>query len=623
MCGIVGYVGPRPVADVICTGLLQLEYRGYDSAGIAYVSGDGRTAIVERAVRPKDPPDASAIGDLAEAFARKHNGALPCGIGIGHTRWATHGKPSIENAHPHADCDGRVFVVHNGCATNEPDLRRAIAPTHRLRSETDTELIAHLIGRCRDGGITGDLEEAVRAALERVNGAFAIAVISTAHPDRIVCARRGSPLLVGIGTGECLVASDESAIVSVTQRIVDLDDGDVVTVTTDGIRGCSRRVRIATWSVGEAQKGGYKHFTRKEIAEQADTVARALNHGGRVLRDSGDARLGGLERFADRIRGIDHVRLVAAGTAHHAALIGRQMLLAIARIPHVEAELASEVHGDSFHVGPQTAVIAVSQSGETKDTLDAVAEAKRKGALTIGIVNKVATAIPRLTDCGVYCNAGPEIGVASTKAFVSQLTALALLALFLGRRRQLSDTEGRRIADALLALPNQVSAALVHAEVFGAIGTSLRDRRTFFTIGRTWHHPVALEAALKMKELAYVHAEGYAAGEMKHGPLAILSEDAVVLCLAPRDETFPDVLLAAQQARKTGATVIGITTPDGATDVAAATGAAYTHVIPATLPMLQPILTIIPLQLFAYNLAVALGRDVDKPRHLAKSVTVR
>lgn len=615
MCGIIGYVGSRPVADVILVGLRRLEYRGYDSAGVAIVAG--HDVAHERAILENGT---SGIDRVAEQLGVRGKSG---GIGIGHTRWATHGKVTVENAHPHTDCRQGLFVAHNGCVTNDPDLRRELtAAGHALRSETDTELIAHLIGRCRSGGINGDLEEAVRLALERIDGALAIAVISAAHPDRIICARRGGTLLVGLGNGECLVASDEAAIVSVTRRIIDLKDGDVVTVTAEGIHGNVRRIRESAWDVAEAQKSGFPHFTRKEIAEQAETVERALNHGGRIVREAGDAKLGGLEPFADRLRGIEHVRLVAAGTAHHAAQIGRQMLLEVARIPHVEAELASEVHEDSFHVGPHTAVIAISQSGETKDTLDAVAEAKRKGALTIGVVNRVATAIPRLTDCGVYCNAGPEIGVASTKAFVSQLTVLALLALFLGRRRQLASSEGQRIAEALFTLPAQVREVLADAEQFGARAVTLRDRRTFFTIGRKWHHPVALEAALKMKELAYVHAEGYAAGELKHGPLAVLSDDAVVLVLAPCDETFSDVLIAAQQARKTGATVIGITTPNGCADVEAATGNPA-HVIPATLPMLQPILSVIPLQLFAYRLACALGYDVDKPRHLAKSVTVR
>jgi len=613
MCGIIGYVGHRPVAEALLTGLHRLEYRGYDSAGVAII-GDGDT-ILERAIRENGT---SGIDRIAAQLDGR--GRTP-GTGIGHTRWATHGKVTVENAHPHRDCKGRVHVVHNGQVTNDADLRRGLqASTHTLRSETDTELIAHCIEEAFAS--TGDLSAAVQRALERIDGALAIAVISSSQPDRIVCAVRGSPLLVGIGERECVIASDEAAIVGVTKHIVDLADGDVATVTADGIQGVQRSVRISTWDVEEAQKGGYPHFTRKEIAEQAETVHRALNRGGRVLVTAGDAKLGGLERFAGRLRETDHIRIVAAGTAYHAGLVGRQMLLEIAGVPHVECELSSEVHDDSFHVGPQTAVIAISQSGETKDTLDAVEEAKRKGALTIGVVNKAATAIPRITDCGVHCNAGPEIGVASTKAFVSQLTALALITLFIGRRRGLSDTRGREIANALLGLPGQVFRELEYAPKFAERARTLRDHRAFFTIGRKWQYPVALEAALKMKELAYVHAEGYAAGELKHGPLAVLSEDAVVLALAPRDETFSDVLLAIQQARKTGACVIGITTPEGERDVREASGN-EPHIVSPTLPMLQPIITIIPLQLFAYELAVALGRDVDKPRHLAKSVTVR
>ncbi|MDO8622477.1 MAG: glutamine--fructose-6-phosphate transaminase (isomerizing) [bacterium] len=613
MCGIIGYVGHRPVAEVLLTGLHRLEYRGYDSAGIAIIS-DGDT-VLERAIRENGT---SGIDRIAAQLGER--GRL-AGTGIGHTRWATHGKVTVENAHPHRDCRGRVHVVHNGQVTNDADLRRGLrANTHTLRSETDTELIAHLVEQALVE--TDDLSTAVRHALERIDGALAIAVISSSQPDRIVCARRGSPLLIGLGEHETVIASDEAAIVGLTKRIVDLADGDVATITADGIHGVQHAERIAEWDVEEAQKGGHPHFTRKEIAEQHDTVGRAINHGGRILHATGDARLGGLERFADRLREIDHIRLVAAGTAHHAALIGRQMLLEIAGVPHVEAECASEVHGTSFHVGPQTAVIAVSQSGETHDTLLAIEEAKRRGALTIGIVNKVATAIPRVTDCGVYCNAGPEIGVASTKAFVSQLTALGLITLFIGRRRGLSEAEGKQIATALFGLPGHVWREIEYAPKLAARAQALSNRRAFFIIGRKWQYPVALEAALKMKELAYVHAEGYPAGELKHGPLAVLSDDAVVLALAPRDETFSDVLLAIQQARKTGATVIGITTPDGERDVHEASGN-IPHIVSPTIPMLQPILTIIPLQLFAYELAVALKRDVDKPRHLAKSVTVK
>jgi glucosamine--fructose-6-phosphate aminotransferase (isomerizing) len=612
MCGIIGYVGPRPVAEVLLTGLHQLEYRGYDSAGVTIVTGTDITyerAILEDGV--------SGIDRIAGQLGQRGRAA---GTGIAHTRWATHGMATVENAHPHRDCAGTLFVVHNGEVLNDAELRRELVGSqHLIRSETDTELIAHCIERERLEAET--LADAVARALARINGALAIAVLSTRQPDHIVCARRGSPLLVGLGEHETIIASDEAAIIGVSRKIVDLHDGDIVTVTRDGIQGIQRSTRISEWSVEQAQKGGYPHFTRKEIAEQADTVSCALNRGGRLVRPAGDARLGGLERFGGRLRETDHIRLVAAGTAYHAAQIGRQMLLEVARIPHVEAELSSEVHDTSFHVGPATAVIAISQSGETKDTLDAVEEARRRGALTIGVVNKIATAIPRLTDCGVYCNAGPEIGVASTKAFVSQLTALALIALFIGRRRGLSDAEGQRIAEALLGLPGQVFREIEYGAKFGERARNFRNRRCFFVIGRKWHYPVALEAALKMKEIAYVHAEGYAAGELKHGPLAVLSEDAVVLALAPKDETFHDVLLAIQQARKTGATVIGLTTPDGERDVREASGT-VPHLISPTLPMLQPILSIIPLQLFAYELAVALERDVDKPRHLAKSVTV-
>lgn len=617
MCGIIGYVGPRSAADVVLTGLRYLEYRGYDSAGIACITRNG-SVIYDRDVRAEQE-QTSAI----DRIAARLSGAVQhtVGVGIGHTRWATHGRVIAANAHPHRGCTDDLYLVHNGQVTNDMELRRALtAAGHLCRSETDTELIVHCIEDERQRG--RDLTTAVARALERVDGALAIAVVATAHPDRIICARRGSSLLVGLGDGECMLASDEAAIVANTKRIVDLEDGDIATVTCDGIHGVQRSVRIATWDVEEARRGGHIHFTRKEISEQADTVARAINHGGRILREAGDAHLGGLIPHVDHLRRTQHIRLIGAGTAYHAACVGRQMLLEVAGVRHVEAECASEVHGTSFHVGAKTAVIAISQSGETHDTLLALAEAKRKGALAIGVVNKVATAIARMSDCGVYCNAGPEIGVASTKAFVSQLTVLALIALFLGRRRSLPDADGVHIAAALLALPDQVRAELDHASAFAADARTLADRRAFFVIGRKWHFPVALEAALKMKELAYVHAEGYAAGELKHGPLAVLADDAVVIALAPKDETFHDVLLAIQQVRKTGATVIGITTPDGADAVGTASG--YTpHVVTATLPMLQPILSILPLQLFAYELAVALGRDVDKPRHLAKSVTVK
>lgn len=617
MCGIVGYVGPRDVHEVILSGLRALEYRGYEGAGAALVCSDG-SVIVEKALKTKKGIGAS---DTLRPLLLGHRDRRFVGA-IAHTRWPTHGANTTANAHPHQDCTGTVYVVHNGTLYNFRKLERELHG-HTRRSETDTELIAHLIEREYTPEIP--LEKAVRRALEYVQGTYGLAVVSTREPGRIVCARMGSPLRIGLSKGEvqeAFVASDEAGIVAWTDRIVDLHDGDIAVISANGLEGVRRRVRVSNWSVEEAQKGGYPYFMAKEISEQAETVAAALNFGGRLDLDEGDARLGGLEAVRSKLRGANDIALVACGTAYHAGLLGSLMLSEWAGVPHTCVYQASELYGDGLQVVPgRTLAIAISQSGETRDTLNAIAEVRRRDALTLGVVNRVGSELAQLCGQGVYCNAGPEISVASTKAFVSQLTVLALITLFFGRMRGRSRDEGQVLVRALQDLPDQMKEALsVDAQV-RTIAHALQSATHFLFTGRRWHLPVALEGALKLKEITYLPAEGCPAGEMKHGPLALLDETFPTVALIPRDATFEPMLGNLMEARRTGSPTVVVTTPDGMEDLKGLT----THLLTvpqAGHPMLQPLLSVVPLQLLAYHLAVKLGRDVDQPRNLAKSVTV-
>jgi glucosamine--fructose-6-phosphate aminotransferase (isomerizing) len=609
MCGIVGYTGRRQAAAVVLEGLKRLEYRGYDSAGLAVVN-DGRLEV------HKTP------GKIA--VLEKELGAhLPPGTtAIAHTRWATHGAPNAVNAHPHTDCGGTLALAHNGIIENAGALRVALTTRgHRFRSETDTEVLAHLIEELHGAG--SSLEDAVVAALAQVEGTYGIAVVSTRQPDTIVAARKGSPLLVAIGEGEHFVASDASAVLAHTRSVVYLDDGEIAVVRPDDYRILDlaavekeKAVTRVDWDLATIERGGYAHFMLKEIMEQPESVNNTLR--GRLLEEEGTARLGGLNMTDEELQKINRVILTACGTSWHAALIGEYMIEELARLP-VEVEYASEFRYRNPIVDERTLVVGISQSGETADTLAALREAKRRGARTLGIVNVVGSTIAREVDGGIYLHAGPEIGVASTKAFTSQIAALALLTLKLGRLRSLSILQGREVVRALLRLPGQITRVLARAPEAERLAARFGDVRNFLYLGRGYNFPVALEGALKLKEISYIHAEGYPAAEMKHGPIALIDDSMPVVFIAPQDAVYPKVLSNVEEVKARRGRVIAVVT-EGDTGVSRLADASIE--IPETLDLLTPILSVLPLQLLAYYIAVQRGLDVDQPRHLAKSVTV-
>ncbi|HWA56544.1 MAG TPA: glutamine--fructose-6-phosphate transaminase (isomerizing) [Gemmatimonadales bacterium] len=607
MCGIVGYVGPRQVTSLLIEGLRRLEYRGYDSAGIAVINGKGLVVV-------KQPGKLSAL----EGLLRDHT---PKGtVGIGHTRWATHGPPNQTNAHPHTDQTGRIALIHNGIIENSRAIRKVLEQRgHTFKSDTDTEVLAHLVGACYNG----NLEEAVAQALREVEGAYGIAVISADEPDVLVAARKGSPLLVGVGDGEWFVASDASAILSQTRSVVYLDDGEMVVLTRKGyhVRDLAatrieKPVAQIDWDLATIERGGYDHFMLKEIFEQPDTVRNTMR--GHLLEEEGTSRVSGLNLTDDDIKQINRIVITACGTSWHSALIGEYMLEELARIP-VEVEYASEFRYRNPVVDDRTLVIGISQSGETADTLAAIREAKRRGARTIGVVNSVGSTIAREVDGGIYLHAGPEVGVASTKAFTSQVIALALITLRFGRLRNLSILQGRQIIQALRALPGQVQQILDRAHEVEALADQFWRANNALYLGRGVNFPVALEGALKLKEISYIHAEGYPAAEMKHGPIALIDENMPVMFIAPKDGTHGKIVSNVEEVRARGGRVIAIGT-EGDDQISRLATATFT--IPETLDLLTPILTVIPLQLFSYYVAVRRGCNVDQPRNLAKSVTV-
>jgi len=616
MCGIVGYVGPRDAQPLILQGLRRLEYRGYDSAGIATVH-DGALEIRK------------AAGKLSELERQLEKSPLAGSHGIGHTRWATHGAPTTVNAHPHTDGSGRLALVHNGIIENHHVLRRRLAELgHEFRTETDTEVLCHLIEEVFEG----NLEEAVARALSHVEGAYGVAVIHVDEPGKIVVARMGSPLLIGIGENgerEMFAASDVAAVIRHTRQVVYLNDGELAVLTADGHslldisgaqgespRAVRREASRVDWDLGKIERGGYPHFMLKEIFEQPDTIRDAMR--GRLLEEEGTAKLGGLLPLADALDSLERIVITACGTSWHAALVGEYMIEEFARIP-VEVEYASEFRYRRPIVTDGTLVIAISQSGETADTLAAMREARSRGAPVMGIVNVVGSSIARETDGGVYIHSGPEIGVASTKAFTGQLTVLALFALFLARQRGMSMLEGREIVAALQTLPDLVRVALKQSTAVECIAREYCDKANFLYLGRGFNFPVALEGALKLKEISYIHAEGYPAAEMKHGPIALIDQNMPVVFIAPSDSVYHKVASNIEEVKARGGRVIAVVS-DGNHDLPARVD----HVVevPATIDMLQPLLTVIPLQLLAYHMAVLRGCDVDQPRNLAKSVTV-
>jgi len=609
MCGIIGYVGHRECLPILIEGLKRLEYRGYDSAGVA-VHKDGQLQIVK------------AAGKIRQLEARLQQQPVSGRFGMGHTRWATHGEPNDINAHPHTDEAKNVALVHNGIIENFATLKAAlIAEGHTFTTDTDTEVLAHLIEKYLKRGLK--LERAVGAALRDVEGTYGIVVMAASEPGVIVGARNGSPMVLGIADGEYYLASDVAAIVEHTRQVIYLDDGEMGVLTPDGFHTATiahelveKEVHDVDWDLSQIEKGGFEHFMLKEIMEQPDAVRNATR--GRLLVSDGLARLGGLNLTAEQLRDVRRIIILGCGTSWHAGLIGEYMLEEFARIP-VEVEYASEFRYRNPIIDEGTLVLVISQSGETIDTLAAMREARRRGAKALGIVNVVGSTIARESDGGVYIHAGPEIGVASTKAFTSQVTVLSLLTLLLGRHRGLSRDYGIEIARELSALPGKIERALEARDSVRRIAELYGRHDNFIYLGRGFHFPVALEGALKLKEISYIHAEGYPAAEMKHGPIALIDENMPVVFICTRDSAYEKVMSNMMEVRARKGRIIAVAT-EGDTEIQSR--ADHVLYVPATIPMLQPILSVVPLQLLAYDIAVARGCDVDQPRNLAKSVTV-
>jgi len=609
MCGIIGYIGNKNALPILLEGLRRLEYRGYDSAGVALVAPDGSRLTVER-----------AAGKVAELEKKFIDNNLPGIFGIGHTRWATHGAPKEENAHPHRDCQDNIAVVHNGIIENYQELKNELTGKgHKFLSQTDTEVIAHLL---EDQSIDLPLEKKLQNILPRLIGAYGLAIIDKRDPQKIVVTRLGSPLVVGVRGKEFFIASDPSAFIAHTREVLYLDDNEVAVLTPKGInifengREKSKESQTLDWDNTTVEKQGYPHFMLKEINEQPKVILDTIR--GRLEYSEGLAHLGGLKEVEERLRKIEKLIIVGCGSALYSGKVGEYMIEEYAGIP-VECEYASEFRYRQPVLDNATAVLAVSQSGETADTLAAIREAKRKGILMLGLVNAVGSTIARETDAGIYNHAGSEIGVASTKAFISQVAAFALITLFLGRQRQMSQVTGVRIAEELKALPEKISQIFSQKERIEKIAKKYAGYSSFLYLGRKYNAPIALEGALKLKEISYIHAEGYPAGEMKHGPIALLDKNFPIVAIAPKDSVYEKMKSAIEEVKARLSPVLAITT-EGNTDLEnLADDIIY---IPKTLEMLTPILSIIPLQLFAYYIAVSKGFDPDKPRNLAKSVTV-
>jgi len=607
MCGIVCYVGHKQAKPILLEGLKQLEYRGYDSAGLAIQ--DGTNIHFHR-----------AVGKITELERDVNGMKLEGSIGIGHTRWATHGEPTEENAHPHRDQNEDVFVIHNGIIENFYLLKKRLAKKGvTFRSETDTEALAHLIAI----NFNGSLNEAVRKTMSQVEGTFGLAVIHRHTPGEIVVARRGSPMIIGVSDEGHFAASDVSAMVRYTNKVVHLQDNELATLTVDDFsistaqaKQVERRTETVEWQAEDIELNGFPHFMLKEIYEQPDTIKNAIR--GRLEQGEGVPKLGGIMPVWDRLIECRHIVIVACGTSYYAGSVGRYIFEKLTEID-VEVELASEFRYRKLNFPPNTFIIAISQSGETADTLAAIREAKRKGASLLGIVNVVGSSISRETDAGIYNHAGPEIGVASTKNFTSQLTILILLALLLGRHHNLSLTEGVQAIRALQAMPEQIKGVLSQANHIEAIAEIYCRCSNWLFLGRKFNYPIALEGALKLKEISYIHAEGYPAGEMKHGPIALINPDMPTVAIAPSDDMYDKMISNIQEIKSRKGPVIAIAT-QGNEEIKDLVD----HVIevPQTLDFLTPILTGISCQLLAYYCAGFLNRDIDKPRNLAKSVTV-
>jgi glucosamine--fructose-6-phosphate aminotransferase (isomerizing) len=607
MCGIVGYVGGRDCLSILMDGLKRLEYRGYDSAGVAIINGTG--------VQVKK--QAGKISGL-EAVLRDH--PISGTTGIAHTRWATHGEPTTENAHPHVDGKGEIALAHNGIIENYRTLKSKLqSEGHTFHTDTDTEVLAHLVQKY----YTGTLEEAVARALSLVEGTYGIAVLSNREPRKVVGARHGSPLVVGVGDGEYWVASDVSAILRYTKNVVYLDDGEMVVITPESFqtttidgRHMDKQIQEVEWELEQIEKGGFDHFMLKEIFEQPQSVQNAFR--GRLLLEKGTGRLGGLNMEKNALRLVDRIIILGCGTSWHSGMIGEYMLEEYAGIP-VEVEYASEFRYRNPIVKAGTICLAISQSGETADTLAAMREARRRGAPVLGVVNVVGSTIARESDGGVYIHAGPEIGVASTKAFTSQVAALAVLTLSLARLRGMNEEDGRRIVRALTEIPLKMERILETNDQIRDIAKAYAHHNNFLYLGRGSNFPVALEGALKLKEISYIHAEGYPAAEMKHGPIALIDDNMPVVFICIQDSAYDKVLSNMEEVRARRGKIIAVASEG---DTLVREKADHVIYIPHTEEMLYPLLSVIPLQLLAYHVAVLRGCNVDQPRNLAKSVTV-
>lgn len=607
MCGIVGYFGKQEAETILLNGLKRLEYRGYDSSGIAIMNGKGVDTVKE----------VGKIHNLESAL-EKH--PLPGHVGIGHTRWATHGEPTQLNAHPHHDGSGNIVLIHNGIIENYASLKKVLSKKgHKFETETDTEILVHLI----EEFYTDDMETAIRLALHEVDGTYGIAVISNYEPDKMFIARKGSPIVIGVGKDEYFVASDVTPLVPHTRDVFYLDDYEMAIITPKGIttktlenKKIKKTVERVTIELEEIEKGGYDHFMLKEIYEQPRTIMDAMR--GRIIKEEGIVKLGGLEKVADRLVKANKIVILASGTSWHAGLIAEYLIEEFCRI-QVEVEYASEFRYRNPIVDENDVVIAISQSGETADTLAALREGKRKGALVIGVVNAVGSTIARETDAGVYIHAGPEIGVASTKAFTSQVTALTLITLMIARRKNMSSELGKQMVEELLRIPEKVQIILNQNDYIRDFARGYKNERNFLYLGRGYNFPVALEGALKLKEISYIHAEGYPAAEMKHGPIALIDKDMPVVFLATKDVIYDKVISNIEEVKARGGRIICIANQGDETIQEYADHVIY---IPETLKALTPLLSVIPLQLLSYHVAVLRGCDVDQPRNLAKSVTV-
>ncbi|MDD5144519.1 MAG: glutamine--fructose-6-phosphate transaminase (isomerizing) [Candidatus Pacebacteria bacterium] len=614
MCGIVGYISKERNPNSLRLGLealKRLEYRGYDSAGFAFWDAEKKEIVCQKSV--------GKIAKLEEKVNGNGNKPVLANPIILHTRWATTGEVTEINAHPHSDCAGKIWLAHNGIIENFHVLKQKLEEEgHKLSSDTDTEVIAHMIEKF----FSGNLEDAVRKALPYLKGTYGLVVISKDDPEKLVAAKLGSPLLVGLGENEYLVASDPAAVIAHTKKVIYLDDGEMVSISpnsfsiTKGYNVQQKKPENIEWDMEDAQKGGHPHFMLKEILDQPESINNSIR--GRVLAEEGKARLGGIRYIEDKLREVEKIKIVACGTAYYAGLIGKYMLEEYGGVP-VEVDLASEFRYRKPILDKKTMVIAVSQSGETADTLGAIKEAKEKGAMILGIVNAVGSAIARESGVGIYNHAGPEIGVASTKAFTSQVTILALLSLYLGRQRGLSLVMGQRIAKEILSLPGLVRETLNLNDRVRELAGKYKDYDNFLYLGRKYNLPVALEGALKLKEISYIHAEGYGAGEMKHGPIALIDENFPSIVICPSDSVYDKVVSCIEQIRCRKGKVVVIATEGNENIKKIADDVIY---IPKTLEMLTPIVSVVPLQLFAYHMAALRGCEIDKPRNLAKSVTV-